>query len=69
MKCSEKSVNNRHRICDASDILVKNQAGVLLPDEEEVLPADVDDEPEPAEAPPEALPPRKSVTYHPVPFN
>jgi len=71
LKCSEKSVNNRHCASNAGDILVKNQAEVLLlPDVEAVLPADVGDEPGLAEAPPEeALPPRKSVTYHPVPFN
>jgi len=60
-----------HCIRNADDILVKNQAEVvLLPDVEAGPPPEEEDEPELADDPPEdEFPPRKSVTYHPVPFN
>lgn len=71
MKCSEKSVNDGHCINNATNILVKNQAEVLLlPDEAAALLPEAEDELELADDPPEdEFPPRKSVTYHPVPFN
>lgn len=60
-----------HCIRNADDILVKNQAEVvLLPEVGAVLPPGAEEAPELAAAPPEdGFEPRKSVTYHPVPFN